>query len=340
MLTDRQKLILKAIVEIYAEDAQPVGSKILTNLPYLDFSSATIRYDMAQLEDLGFLEKTHTSSGRIPSQKGYKYYVNHLVTRDQEISQMYPLIDEIFAKYSLAKEQAIKEALELLSNLTNYTAMAVGPDVVKTSKIQKIDFIPLDEMNAVMLIVTNHGHVQHQNISLSEKDEVNMNDLKEVIKTLNDLLKDKYLYEASNIIKAEFAKEEIGKYMKYQSQIVESFIQAFAQFASDNFYLSGVTNIFEQPEFNNVSTIKRFVDMLDRRELVNLVESTDGLTIKFADDMKLLPLENYSVVSIPYKINEEDNGTIAIFGPARMEYKKVIPLLEYIAVNLAKLYKK
>ena len=98
MLTSRQKLILKAIIEQYVKDAQPVGSKSLTHLPYLNFSSATLRYDMAQLEELGYLEKTHTSSGRVPSEKGYRYYVNHLVTRDQDVLDSFPLIDELFFK--------------------------------------------------------------------------------------------------------------------------------------------------------------------------------------------------------------------------------------------------
>lgn len=338
MLTSRQKLILKAIVELYAQDAQPVGSKLLTSLPYLDFSSATIRYDMAQLEELGFLEKTHTSSGRIPSSKGYKYYVNHLFTRDQEVADVFPLIDEIFDRHSHIKEQAVKEALELLSNLTNYTAMAIGPDVLETSKIQKIDFIPLGEKNAVILIVTNHGHVQHENIRIS--DEMNMKDLKEVITTLDDLLKNKYLYEASQIIQTEFAKEEVSKFMKYQSKIIETFIQAFAQFATENFHLSGFSNVLGQPEFSNVETIRQFVDMLDRRELVKLIGTPEGLSIKFSEDMNLLPMENYTVISIPYRVNENESGTIAILGPSRMEYKKVIPLLEYIAINMAKLYKK
>lgn len=338
MLTSRQKLILKAIIELYAKDAQPVGSKALTSLPYLDFSSATIRYDMAQLEDLGFLEKTHTSSGRIPSSKGYKYYINHLFTRDQDVADVFPLIDEVFDKHSHTKEQAVKEALELLSNLTNYTAMAVGPDLLETSKIQKIDFIPLTDRSAVVLIVTNHGHVQHENIRIS--DEMNMKDLKEVITTLDDLLRNKYLYEASHIIKTEFAKEEISKFMKYQARIIETFIQAFAQFASENFYLSGFSNVLEQPEFSNIDNIRQFIEMIDRRELVKLIGNSDGLSIRFSEDMSLLPLENYTVVSIPYRITDEESGTIAILGPSRMEYKKVIPLLEYIAINMAKLYKK
>src|SRR5690554_4704600 len=186
MITSRQKLILKAIIELYQETAEPVGSKALMSLPYLNFSSATLRYDMANLEELGFLEKTHTSSGRVPSEKGYRYYINHLITRDSEVLDTFPLIDKIFKEKSYSKDTAIKEALKLLSNLTNYTAIAIGRDLEKAT-IQKLDLIPITNTEAVLLIVTNLGHVQHQQISIS--NGLSMNELKEVVNTLSDLLK-------------------------------------------------------------------------------------------------------------------------------------------------------
>ncbi|MBN3490291.1 heat-inducible transcription repressor HrcA [Acholeplasma equirhinis] len=337
MLTSRQKLILKAIIEIYQETAEPVGSKTLMNLPYLDFSSATLRYDMALLEELGYLEKTHTSSGRVPSDKGYRYYVDNLVTRDSEVAKVFPLVDEIFAKNTLARDKAVQEALNLLSEITKYTAVAVGPDS-NEAKIKRIDFIPLSDSDAVILIVTDQGHVQHQQIHLSGNSSVS--ELKEVIKTLDDLLKDRLLNEAIEILKSEQATQELNAFMTYQAQIIDSFIQAFSKFASDSFYLSGMTNVFEQPEFNNVNHIKKFMDMMERREIVKLIGNEDGLSIRFSSDMEIIPMDQMTIVSVPYQISNEEKGTIALLGPSRMAYKKVIPLLEYIAANLAKLYKK
>ena len=134
-------------------------------MPYLDYSSATIRYDMARLEELGYLEKTHTSSGRIPSERGYRYYVNHLVTRDSDVADDFPLVDEVITRHSYSRNLAVEEAINLLSELTKYTAMAVGPKNSEI-KITKIDLIPTSEREAVILIVTNKGHVQHQNIAI------------------------------------------------------------------------------------------------------------------------------------------------------------------------------
>ncbi|WP_162849166.1 heat-inducible transcriptional repressor HrcA [Acholeplasma hippikon] len=336
MLSNRQKLILKAIIDIHSDTAEPVGSKTLMNLPYLNFSSATLRYDMAILEDLGYLEKTHTSSGRIPSEKGYRYYVENLVTRDSEVAKVFPLVDQIFEQKSFTRDDAIQEALKLLSDLTNYTAVAVGPDV-EQSKIKRIDFVPLGQTEAVILIVTDTGHVQHQQIRIS--GDMSMNELREVIKTLDELLKDRTISEAMGVLKEEYAQHELSRFMAYQAQLIDSFVQAFSKFASDKFYLSGMTNVFEQPEFNNVNHIKKFIDMLDRREIIKLIGSDDGLSIKFASDLEVIPMNHMTVVSVPYEVGDGEKGTIALLGPSRMAYKKIIPLLEYIAANLAKLYK-
>lgn len=337
MLTSRQKLILKAIVEYYVEYASPVGSKILTKMPYLDYSSATLRYDMARLEELGLLQKTHTSSGRIPSEEGYKYYVNHLITRDSDVIDDFPLVDEVLTKYSYSRKVAVEEAINLLSELTKYTAVAVGPKNYQI-KINKIDFIPLTHEEAVVLIVTDKGHVQHQNIRVP--DGMLINDIKEVVKTLDELLKGKYLEEAQLILSNKFAKDQLSAYVDYQRQIYKSFLHAFSKFAEDNYYLSGITNVFDQPEFSDVTNIKNFVDMLDRREIVRFIGGKDSLNVTFGSEIELKLMENFSIISIPYSINENEKGTIAVVGPTRMEYSKVIPLLEYIASNLGKLYRK
>ncbi len=165
MLTSRQKLILKAIVEEYVNTAEPVASFDLMSKPYLNFSSATLRAEMASLEQLGLIEKPHTSSGRVPTSIGYRYYVENLVTRDSDVVSDFPLIDQIFAEHNLMKEEAIKEAMNLLSKLTNYTSVALGADY-RSELVKKMDFIPVSETEAVILIVTNEGHVSNQTIKI------------------------------------------------------------------------------------------------------------------------------------------------------------------------------
>lgn len=338
MLTDRQKLILKAIVEEYVSTATPVGSFVLTEKPYLNFSSATIRAEMAQLEFLGFIEKTHTSSGRVPSSKGYKYYVENLVTRDCDVVEDFPLIDQIFMNREMAKEEAVKQVMNLLSELTNYTSIALGPDI-RRALVKKMDFIPVSAKEAVILIVTNTGDVQNQMIQVPK--DMNLEDLRKVVVVLDDVLRDKPLSEVERILNEEFSRIQIKEIVQYQEQLVNSFLNAFSKFTRDNYYLSGMSNVFEQPEFGSVDKLKRFMEAFEKGSILRLVgDDTNGLTVRIGQENSITAMDDCTVISVPYKVDENEWGTIAVIGPTRMEYKKVIPLIEYIAGNMSKLYRK
>ncbi|MBU1020615.1 MAG: heat-inducible transcription repressor HrcA, partial [Firmicutes bacterium] len=155
MLTVRQELILKLIVEEYIKTAEPVGSRSLSK--YLDFSPATIRNEMADLEELEYLEKTHSSSGRIPSDLGYHYYIETILADKDGYSASFNTIDELFNNKDLAREEAIKQAMTLLSQITNYTTIALGPTAYG-SRIKKIELVPLYENVCLLIIITNLGH--------------------------------------------------------------------------------------------------------------------------------------------------------------------------------------
>jgi heat-inducible transcriptional repressor len=166
VLTNRQKLILKAIVEEYIKSNEPVGSKVLTQKPYLDFSSATIRYDMQYLEETGYLEKTHTSSGRIPSEKGYKFYVENLITRDEATAQVFPIIDAVILT-DKDKDEKIKEIVDIISQYTGYMAAVLGSSA-NYQTVKKMEVVPLNERECVLLIVTSGGKVQSQSIIIPQ----------------------------------------------------------------------------------------------------------------------------------------------------------------------------
>lgn len=337
MLTDRQKLILKAIVEEYVATAIPVSSSSLTKKPYLGFSSALIRLEMATLEELGYLEKTHTSSGRVPSEKGYKYYVDYLVTRDESVTEDFPLIDEIFRKREIEKEQAIKEAINLLSELTNYTSLVVGSS--EKMLVKKIDCIPLSERDAVILIVTSDGHIQNQTITIP--DGMSINDLKEVVSSLNELLVDVPINRVESILNNKCAEIEIKNFMEFHEKLIDTFIEAFQRLANDNFYYSGMTNVLEQPEFNDINKARHFIRALEDDSLLKLVDNTEnGLRVQIGIENEIISMDDCTIISVPYQISDDEVGKVAVIGPTRMQYKKVIPLVEYIAKNMSKLYKK
>lgn len=337
MLTNRQKLILKAIVEEYVSTAQPVGSFALMEKPYLNFSSATLRAEMAFLEELGLIEKTHTSSGRIPTSIGYRYYVENLVTRDSEVANDFPLIDEIFQHHNMMKEDAIREAMNLLSELTNYTSMALGADF-RDELVKRMDFVPVSNNEAVILIVTNLGHVSNQMIKIP--NGLKAEDLRQTVAILDEVLRNKPIIEVEKILNEEFARIQIKEIIEYHDQLINSFVNAFSKFYKDNYYLSGMSNVFGQPEFNDLNKLKNLMQAFEKGDILKLVGDTNGLTVRIGRENNILAMDDCTIISVPYRIDDEKTGTIAVIGPTRMEYKKVIPLVEYIAGNMTKLYKK
>lgn len=335
-LSNRQKLILKAIIEEFVDSGEPVGSKVLTEKPYLDFSSATIRYDMAYLEEIGLLEKTHTSSGRIPSELGYKYYVEHLVTRDYDVVNQFPLIDQIFQDRTLNKEQLIKKAINLLSNLTNYMTVASESNFART-KIMKLDLVQISDYEALLLIITNLAKVETKQIRIPK---MGFNDFKKVIDVFDKALHGAYIKDVKYILQSEHVENIIAKYIDYQEEIINTFEQAFSDFTTTKTFKSGIETIFEIPEFRDVDRIKEIMRAVSEERINSLLsQPTTGLSIRIGGENPISTMSNCTVISVPYQIGDDDGGTIAVIGPTRMEYKKVIPLLEYIANNMSKLFK-
>ena len=167
MLSTRQVLVLKAIVEEYVKTNEPVGSRTLSKREELAFSPATLRNDMADLEDMGYLEKTHTSSGRVPSTKGYHYYVETILKEKPLNEYSFPMIDEIFKRQDLSKEQAIHESMSLVSQLTNYASLVLGSSA-SSQRIKKLQFVGLQENFALIIMITDAGHVESKKIIVPE----------------------------------------------------------------------------------------------------------------------------------------------------------------------------
>ncbi len=336
ILSNRQKLIMKAIIEEYVDSNEPVGSKQLTEKPYLDFSSATIRYDMAYLEELGLIIKTHTSSGRIPSEEGYRYYVEHLVTRDYDVVEQFPLIDQLFKNESLQKEEVIEQAINLLSDMTSYMTLASSNNL-EHNKVKKIDLIQISEIEAIMLVVTNQGHVENIKINIPN---YSFDELQQAIQTLDKILRDKFIYDISDILNNKEVKEMLRQCVVYYEDLTNAFTRAFAKFTKEKVYQSNIDSIFNQPEFQDMNTVKRLLTTISNGNVLDLIsDEQQGLSVRIGQDNKISTINDCTVISIPYQIGEE-TGNIAVIGPTRMEYKKVIPLLEYIANNMSKLFNK
>lgn len=336
MLSDRQKLILKAIIEEYVSSNEPVGSKSLTNKPYLDFSSATIRYDMQFLEENGYLEKTHTSSGRVPSEEGYRYYVDNLITRDEEVRDYFKYIDSIFDDRNYTKEDTLKNVCDFISQLTGYYTVIFG-SASDFAKVLKMEIVPLNDNEAVLLIVTNSGAVQSQKIVIPQG--YNMDDLLRIISMFDNAMYNHSIYEIRDVLSKEASKPRIRQLVNFQDDILNYMIKSFAKFLNQESYYSGLSKLFEHPEFQDYQVMQKILTAIDNEAMRSIASSTNnGLTIHIGQENNLEGMDNCSIISIPYYIGENEFGCILLVGPKRMNYRGVIPLLEYIAKSMTKLY--
>lgn len=336
MLTERQTQVLKLIVEEYVKTAEPVGSRTLSK--FMEVSPATIRNEMSDLEDLGFLEKTHTSSGRIPSEKGYRYYIESIIntTMDDMEEEVFPEFEKLFEKSDIEREEIIKEAINMLSQATNCTAISLGPNAYN-SRVKKIQLIPLKPAVALVLVITNLGYVESKQMTIPES--MDMNELVKVIDLINDMLVGTPISQVSEKLHYEIHRQQVKELLKYRDTIVDSFIEAFSKFAQTRYYLTGQSNMLYQPEFNDIQKLREFINTIESHEIFKLVESnTEGVSVKIGTENTVTSMKDVTVVSASYDAQNGEHGTISLVGPTRMEYRKVIPLIRYLAKHISKLY--
>ncbi len=337
MISDRQKLILKAIIEEYISNEEPVGSKALTTKPYLSgFSSATIRYDMQHLEEANYLEKTHTSSGRIPSEKGYKFYIDNLLTRDDDIKEICDQIDFILNNKYLTKEVAIDEIINLIAKETGCFVSVIGSNA-SYARIKKMEIVPLNGEDAILLIVTNQGAVRSQKIKVPK--DFKMEDLLRIMSMFDVAMYDQAINEIRDILEREASKPRIREIVDYRDDILNFMIKGFASFLNNECYKSSMTPLFSQTEFKDYQVMQKFVGAVDDTKVFDLIPNiSKSLSIKIGSENNNLGLEACSIISIPYYFDLVEYGTIVFVGPMRTNYKKIVPIIEYLANKLPKIY--
>ena len=333
MLDDRKKKVLQAIVEEYINTAEPVSSNALTTNHGLDCSSATIRNEMADLEKAGYLDKTHTSSGRIPSEKGYRYYVDELL-KDDDISleEIKYISDKLETKVNEI-EDLTKIAANTISEVTHYTTVSIGPKA-NSQIIEEIKFVLLGSRMMMAVILTDSGLVKETIIKFDE-------DVTEKqVETINYMFNKKLKGQPIETIDRPL-EEYLYDEMTYSINVIKPIIEQIKRvLEEENIYLEGANKSFDLPEFNSLEVAKNFVNVLDTKELV-----TDMLDSGFADDIHVYigeenqkeELKDFSVVTFKHKVNGKDLGTIGIIGPKRMDYSKVISVMKYINKKLKEL---
>ena len=325
MLDDRKKRILQAIVDEYVNTAEPVSSGAISKKKGLDFSSATIRNEMSELEKSGYLEKTHTSSGRIPSVKGYRLYVDELLKEDNISLEEIKYIKEKLQIKADQIEDLTKIASNTLSEITHYTTVAIGPKVTKQI-IKEIKFVLLGSRMLMAVILTNTGMIKETIINFGEDI------YEDQIETINLLFNSKLQGKPLETIN-EPLDEYIFTEMKSSASMIKTIIEQLNKviYEESKLYLEGTNKSFDLPELSKAETARNFINILENKsEVVDLLDNeiSKDINVYFGDELDDENLKDFSIVTL--KSDEKDLGTIGIIGPKRMNYSKIISVMRYI----------
>ena len=335
MLTPRRIELFKAIVDEYIRTAEPVGSKTLQVKYKLPYSSATIRNDMQVLEEMGYLEKTHTSSGRIPSTQGYKFYCENLLKNSSIDKKMEVAIRNAFEISNLSISEAVQQSCRILSEMTNMTTGAIGPDN-SAQRLEHIKLFPIDERNAVVVMITSTGHTETKNFHFDE--DVSFRDIENCTDILNQRLRNVPIAELAE--RMEDLRPELASAVQRYDLLFAAFVKAFVRFASDNVYFSGKDRMLYQPEFENIAKLKELMMMLDDSAVWKKIGSDERAVMTTTRGAQLTWYNDVAIVRSTFRVSEEESGQLMVVGPSRMNYERVVSMLDYVAQMIEKMYRK
>ena len=334
MLTPRRIEIFKAIVDEYICTAEPVGSSTLRQKYKLPYSSATIRNDMQVLEEMGYLEKTHTSSGRIPSTQGYKFYVENLLEDSNVDKKMQMAIHDAFDVSNMNVEDAVRHSCQILSEMTNLTTGAIGPDS-STQRLEHVKIFPIDARNAVAVFITNTGHTETKNFRFDE--DIPMEDIESCMDIFNQRLKDVPVTELPE--KMEEIRPELSQIVQKHDVLFMAFVKAFIKFASENVYFSGKDKMLYQPEFEDINKLKKLMSVLDDpSSWRQLGTGSTSTSVTIPNGAQLTWVDDVAVVRSTFRINKGETGQLMVVGPSRMNYDRIVAMLEYVSRLIEKMY--
>ena len=333
MLDDRKKKVLQAIVEEYINTAEPVSSNALITKYDLNCSSATIRNEMSDLEKKGLLDKVHTSSGRVPSAKGYRYYVDELLKDDNISLEEVKYISNKLETKVHEIEDLTKITANTISEITHYTTVTIGPKADEQI-IQEIKFVLLGTRMLLAIIMTDTGMVKETIIKFDE--DINEKQVETLNYMFNNKLKGQPIERIDKPLE-EYLYQEMSDMVKVIKPIIEQIKKVL--FEENKIELQGTRKELDLPEFNSLQVAKNFMNILDENELL-----ADMLNSGFAEDINVYiggegegeeeKLKDFSMVTFKHKVGNKDLGTIGIIGPKRMDYSKVISVMKYISKKL------
>ncbi|MDO4308465.1 MAG: heat-inducible transcriptional repressor HrcA [Eubacteriales bacterium] len=341
MLNDRKKKILKAIIKTYMETGEPVGSRTISKYTDLNVSSATIRNEMSDLTDLGYIVQPHTSAGRIPSDKGYRLYVDELMKeKESEVAELRELVLEKTGKM----EKVLKQAAKLLATNTNYATMISVPQY-SGSRLKFIQLSRVSELQLVAVVVCENNVIRNQIINL--EDEMDDETILKLNLLLNTNLNGLPIQDI-NLGMIARLKEQAGIHSGVVATVLDAVAATIHVDEEDlEIYTSGATNLFKYPELSDKSKATELISTFEeKQQLADLVKErladadNTGIQVYIGDESPIKTMKDCSVVTATYELGEGMTGTIGIIGPKRMDYENVVDNLKTLKVELDKIFRK
>lgn len=332
MLTNRQQDILRLIIQHYTQTGQPVGSKKLME-EGIDASSATIRNEMKTLEDQGLLQKTHSSSGRIPSIEGYRFYVDHLLQPGRVDKQEMQTIRRSFGGEFHEIDEIIQQSANILSQLTSYTALSLGPDV-KERKLTGFRIVPLNNRQVIAIIVTDKGNVESQVFGIPAS--ISGEDLEKMVRIINDKLIGESLITVYHRLRTEIPMI-LHKYFQTTEGILALFDTMLGQAFEEKVFVGGRMNLLDFEGSNDVNQFKLMYTLMKDPEELNqlLIPENQGIQIRIGNELGNQLFQNMSLIQASYEIDGHGQGTIALLGPTSMQYSRMFGLIDAFRHELA-----
>lgn len=337
-LNERKLRILQAIIGDFINTGEPVGSRTLSKKYELGISPATIRNEMADLEDMGFLTHIHTSSGRIPSDKAYRLYVNELMKKKVLTPQEKKAISDKLRSDISEFEKTIQHAASLLSEITNLTSFAMTPEQDE-DRLKYINVLPVDDDNVVMMIVSESGKVS--NTALKLNVPYTEENLEILSKSLTYNFRGKTISEVLTADIIENFETDILAMSCLAQNIMPNFIKTLENMLNVNLYMDGLTNIFSIPEYNNIDKAKVFLGILDKKEdfTKKLIDRENGVIITIGNENADDLMQDCSLITATYHVDGRLVGKIGVIGPTRMKYDEVTSVIEFVTENLSNTFK-
>lgn len=338
MLDERKQRILQAIINDYISSAEPVGSRTIARKYDLGVSPATIRNEMADLEMLGYLEQLHTSSGRIPSSKGYRFYVDDLLPPQPMTSHEKEVIDCWYRARVKRVEEVFQETAKIISRMTKNISLVLAPQITKAA-FRCLQFLPLDSHRVIAVIMTDAGFVENKIIEMPAGAE--FTDFQRMAQVINESLAGQSL-DAIQQGSLKHIRDEIMDESLYEAAM-EVIRRALDFEKRERLYLGGTTQLLEQPEFHDVERVKEILLMLEEEQLMKDILHAhlgEGLSVTIGHENQYSGIQDCSIITATYHLDGELLGTIAVLGPTRMEYGKSMALLNYMNSNLTEIIKR